>query len=130
MMYTVHPAVGEIFPKKCVDIAVRHLGTLPHNWGTKDMFRFQIFEIGSKNVLGQKDVPVILHKGPLHEKAGSNLSVRMVKGSSGYVGREEAWIEEIYQEQYRSAGFYWSCIIAIYCLVILVMPLSTDQEEA
>lgn len=61
--YAVVEPEGRITAQKCCDIVVRHIAVSPAAVLQTDKFRIHIFEEGSSDVAGKRDVLATLHPG-------------------------------------------------------------------
>lgn len=61
--YAVVEPEGRISAQKCADIVVRHVAVSPAAVQQTDKFRIHIFDEGSQEVVGRKDVLATLHSG-------------------------------------------------------------------
>ena len=64
--YAVVEPEGRITAQKCCDIDVRHIAVSPAAITQTDKFRIHIFEEGSSDVAGKRDVLATLHPGAYH----------------------------------------------------------------
>ncbi|XP_023325925.1 motile sperm domain-containing protein 1 isoform X1 [Eurytemora carolleeae] len=81
--YAVVEPEGRISGQKCVDIVIRHVAVSPQSVETTDKFRIHMFEEGTSEILGKKDVLAILHPG-LPEAESASLGNKQRKSQPGF----------------------------------------------
>merc|ERR1711962_213236 len=77
--YAVVEPEGRILGQKCADIVVRHVAVSPAAVQQTDKFRIRIYDEGSTEVAGKRDVLATLHPGspdPGDSKHGTSLPHR------------------------------------------------------
>ena len=72
--YAVVEPEGRILGQKCADIVVRHVAVSPAAVQQTDKFRIHIYDEGSTEVAGKRDVLATLHPGVL-ANAGTIASI-------------------------------------------------------
>jgi len=134
--YAVVEPEGKIFGQKCVDIVIRHVAVSPQTCETTDKFRIHMFEEGSSELLGKKDILATLHPGPppaessslgtqqrktlgvLSSLAGARQGQGPTEG--GLLGREGA----------RQPPNYIACVAAVVCILALFLPTEGDSAAS
>jgi len=123
--YAVVEPEGKILGQKCVDIVIRHVAVSPQTCETTDKFRIHMFEEGSAELLGKKDILATLHPGPPPAESSSlgsqqrktlgvlsSLAGRHQLSEAGLVGREGG----------RHHPNYVACLAALVCILALFLP--------
>ena len=77
--YAVVEPEGRILGQKCADIVVRHVAVSPAAVQQTDKFRIHIYDEGSTEVAGKRDVLATLHPGVLANTGTIASLVRMAK---------------------------------------------------
>ena len=77
--YAVVEPEGRILGQKCADIVVRHVAVSPAAVQQTDKFRIHIYDEGSTEVAGKRDVLATLHPGVLANTGTIASIVRMAK---------------------------------------------------
>ncbi|XP_062579610.1 motile sperm domain-containing protein 1-like [Saccostrea cucullata] len=126
--YTVVDSEGTIRPHCCVDIVVRHLDICINNEGVKDKLRIQVFEHGTKKVIGKKDiVAVLLPKKEPSQQPEDNFHSLSASASQEPQGPPSRAI----RQEGRGGGGPSLIVIctAVSCILALMLPLSGDTES-
>jgi len=133
--YAVVEPEGKIFGQKCVDIVIRHVAVSPQTCETTDKFRIHMFEEGSAELLGKKDILATLHPGPPPAESSSlgtqqrkTLGVlsslagaaRQGQGEGGILGRDGG----------RQSPNYIACVAAVICILALFLPTEGDPVSS
>jgi hypothetical protein len=126
--YAVVEPEGRIFGQKCVDIVVRHVAVSPQTVQTTDKFRIHMYEEGSSEILGKKDVLATLHPGS-PEGESSSLGSSTRKALSVMPGMSQAQPSNI-QGQKDLQPNYVACVAAIICIVALFLPTEGDSSSS
>jgi len=127
--YAVVEPEGRIMGQKCVDIVIRHVAVSPQTCETTDKFRIHMFEEGTQEILGKKDILATLHPGaPEAESASLGTQQRktlgvlssLAKGQVGVGQGENSLIRE------GQAPNYVACLAAVICILALFLPTEGD----
>lgn len=149
--YRVVDADGTIKPRCCIDIYVKHRDASVNNEHAHDKFRLQVSQLGHSTVVGRKDiVSVVLptkeqqpqqqdynndeqfESLPAAAAAGvtsssSSSSSSLLAVSSAQQSSTNIHLQAVNQ---RSVGPSWVVLLsAVLCIVILMLPLSTDSDN-
>jgi len=134
--YAVVEPEGRILGQKCADIVVRHVGVSPAAVQQTDKFRIHIYDEGSTEVAGKRDVLATLHPGspdPGDSKHGSSLPHRPAAAlESPPGGRGPHGVT--YYNAHNGDGTtaapvnYIACFAAVVCIAALFLP--TEGEPA
>jgi len=142
--YAVVEPEGRIMGQKCVDIVIRHVAVSPQTCETTDKFRIHMFEEGTQEILGKKDILATLHPGaPEAESASLGTQQRKTLGvlsslTKGQVGvqaeNQNRGLQAVnraflYFPFYHSDGHppnYIACIAAVVCILALFLPTEGD----
>ncbi|KAK2703768.1 motile sperm domain-containing protein 1-like [Artemia franciscana] len=126
--YAVVDPEGQIKPKSCVDIVVRHVAPSLTSCNIEDKFRIQITEFRNSTIFGKKDVPAILHKesdtGVL--QADSDLGMDDFR-----LTKSEFVTESVTKDQRidaRSSPNYLALLVAAICVAALMLPTTGDAD--
>jgi len=125
--YAVVEPEGRISGQKCVDIVIRHVAVSPQSVDTTDKFRIHMFEEGTNEILGKKDILAVLHAGqPEAESASLGTKQKKALGifpnlnpdqSSSSPGRDLA------------APNYIACAVAVVCILALFLPTYCEPNQ-
>ncbi|XP_046437729.1 motile sperm domain-containing protein 1-like [Daphnia pulex] len=139
--YQIGDPEGSIKPHCCMDIVIRHISILPTCYHVTDKFRIQMNEHNSRQLLGKKDIPVILLPGkstgisdstatsldnfrqfstdvPSASSSDSSSSTMQIQASSNSLGKLG----------YQNAGpNYIAIVVAVVCIIALMLP-SNEAE--
>jgi len=129
--YAVVEPEGKILGQKCVDIVIRHVAVSPQTCETTDKFRIHMFEDGTQEILGKKDILATLHPGaPEAESSSLGKETRKSLGvlhSLGAKAHAEAQ-ESIQGGRERQPPNYVACVAAVVCILALFLP--TEGEHS
>jgi len=123
--YAVVEPEGRIMGQKCVDIVIRHVAVSPQTCETTDKFRIHMFEEGTQEILGKKDILATLHPGaPEAESASLGTQQRKTLGvlsslAKGQVGGAQG--ENLLNRDGHPPN-YIACIAAVVCILALFLP--------
>jgi len=126
--YAVVEPEGRIMGQKCVDIVIRHVAVSPQTCETTDKFRIHMFEEGTQEILGKKDILATLHPGaPEAESASLGTQQRKTLGvlsslAKGQVGGAQGDT----QNREGHPPNYIACIAAVVCILALFLPTEGD----
>jgi len=127
--YAVVEPEGRITGQKCVDIVIRHVAVSPQTCETTDKFRIHMFEEGTTELLGKKDILATLHPGsPEAESASLGTQQRKTLGVlSSLASRQQAGQGEPgLNRDLAQPPNYVACLAAVVCILALFLP--TDGE--
>lgn len=127
--YAVVEPEGRIFGQKCVDIVVRHVAVSPQTVQTTDKFRIHMYEEGSSEILGKKDILATLHPGS-PEGESSSLGSSTRKALSVMPGMSQAQGASNIAGQKDLQPNYVACVAAIICIVALFLPTEGDSSSS
>jgi len=127
--YAVVEPEGRIFGQKCVDIVVRHVAVSPQTVQTTDKFWIHMYEEGSSEILGKKDILATLHPGS-PEGESSSLGSSTRKALSVMPGMSQAQGASNIQGQKDLQPNYVACVAAIICIVALFLPTEGDSSSS
>lgn len=124
--YAVVEPEGKILGQKCVDIVIRHVAVSPQTCETTDKFRIHMFEEGSAELLGKKDILATLHPGPPPAESSSlGTQQRKTLGVlSSLAGRQQQLAESglLSRDGVRQPPNYIACLAAVICILALFLP--------
>jgi len=123
--YAVVEPEGKILGQKCVDIVIRHVAVSPQTCETTDKFRIHMFEEGSAELLGKKDILATLHPGPPPAESSSlGTQQRKTLGVlSSLAGRQHQLSEGgLVSRDGRHSPNYIACLAAVICILALFLP--------
>jgi hypothetical protein len=127
--YAVVEPEGRITGQKCVDIVVRHVAVSPQTVQTTDKFRIHMFEEGSSEILGKKDILATLHPGsPDGESSSLGSSQRKAMGVLSSMAHEKAGTPNETVREIQPN--YVACITALVCIVALFLPTEGDSNSS
>jgi len=130
--YAVVEPEGRILGQKCVDIVIRHVAVSPQTCETTDKFRIHMFEEGTQEMLGKKDILATLHPGaPEAESSSLGKEARRGLGALSSLGaraHQEAQGEAALQARDRQPPNYVACVAAVVCMLALFLP--TEGEAS
>jgi len=129
--YAVVEPEGKIFGQKCVDIVIRHVAVSPQTCETTDKFRIHMFEEGSSELLGKKDILATLHPGPPPAES-SSLGTQQRKtlgvlSSLAGAARQAGQGDDINRDGARHSPNYIACLAAVICILALFLPTEGDN---
>jgi len=128
--YAVVEPEGRIFGQKCVDIVVRHVAVSPQTVQTTDKFRIHMYEEGSSEILGKKDVLATLHPGS-PEGESSSLGSSTRKALSVMPGMSQGQgAPNIPGQKGDLQPNYVACVAAIICIIALFLPTEGDASSS
>ena len=90
--YAVVEPEGRILGQKCTDIVVRHVAVSPASVQQTDKFRIHIYDEGSTEIAGKRDILATLHPGGYSPSINTANNVhptqrmRIVSGWSDILG--------------------------------------------
>jgi len=131
--YAVVEPEGKIYGQKCVDIVIRHVAVSPQTCETTDKFRIHMFEEGSSELLGKKDILATLHPGPPPAESSSlGTQQRKTLGvlSSLAGARQQGVGDAGGVEAGRHPPNYVACLAAVVCILALFLPTEGDTISA
>lgn len=134
--YAVVEPEGKILGQKCVDIVIRHVAVSPQSCETTDKFRIHMFEEGTQEILGKKDILATLHPGAPETESSSlgketrkTLGVLSSLGGSGLprqgAGPSQDTVQGARGE--HQPPNYVACVAALVCILALFLPTEGDQ---
>jgi len=136
--YAVVEPEGRILGQKCTDIVVRHVAVSPAAVQQTDKFRIHIYDEGSSEVAGKRDVLATLHPGspdPGESKQGTSLphhrSALMPppSGTSGEVRGGVTYYNALNGEGAAPVN-YIACFAAVVCIAALFLPTEGESTLA
>ncbi|XP_023325926.1 motile sperm domain-containing protein 1 isoform X2 [Eurytemora carolleeae] len=124
--YAVVEPEGRISGQKCVDIVIRHVAVSPQSVETTDKFRIHMFEEGTSEILGKKDVLAILHPG-LPEAESASLGNKQRKSQPGF-----PLLKSDGDSPPRDVPVpnYIACFAAVVCILALFLPTSCENDRS
>jgi len=128
--YAVVEPEGKIMGQKCVDIVIRHVAVSPQTCETTDKFRIHMFEDGTSEVLGKKDILATLHPGaPDSESSSLGSSQRKAMGVlSSLQNQQQGALQREGQQNREYAPNYVACVAAVVCILALFLPTEGEKE--
>jgi len=127
--YAVVEPEGRISGQKCVDIVIRHVAVSPQVVETTDKFRIHMFEDGTNEILGKKDILAVLHPGsPEAESASLGTKQRRTLGMFPNLSSSEQAPSN--QNRDLSSPNLIACFAAVVCILALFLPTSCEQTDA
>lgn len=127
--YAVVEPEGRISGQKCVDIVIRHVAVSPQTVETTDKFRIHMFEEGTNEILGKKDILAVLHPGlPEAESASLGNKQRKALGVFPSLGGQDAGSAQNRGEGQQPPN-YVACVVAVLCILALFLPTSCHQDQ-
>lgn len=130
--YAVVEPEGRILGQKCVDIVIRHVAVSPQSCETTDKFRIHMYEEGTNEVLGKKDILATLHPGaPETESSSLGKETRKTLGVLSSLGsRAQSELAEGAQgsRDYQPPN-YVACIAAVICILALFLPTEGEMSS-
>jgi len=130
--YAVVEPEGRIMGQKCVDIVIRHVAVSPQTCETTDKFRIHMFEEGTQEILGKKDILATLHPGsPEAESSSLGTSQRKTLGVLSSLQSQQQDRERTGDGQNREVQSpnYIACIAAVVCILALFLPTEGDKSS-
>ncbi|EFX81929.1 hypothetical protein DAPPUDRAFT_49680 [Daphnia pulex] len=119
--YQIGDPEGSIKPHCCMDIVIRHISILPTCYHVTDKFRIQMNEHNSRQLLGKKDIPVILLPGK---------STRISDSTATSLDNFRQFSTDVpsASSSYQNAGpNYIAILVAVVCIIALMLP-SNEAE--
>jgi len=128
--YAVVEPEGRIMGQKCVDIVIRHVAVSPQTCETTDKFRIHMFEEGTQEILGKKDILATLHPGsPEAESSSLGTSQRKTLGVlSSLQSQQQAVSPGEGQNREVQSPNYIACVAAVVCILALFLPTEGDKS--
>lgn len=130
--YAVVEPEGRILGQKCVDIVIRHVAVSPQTCETTDKFRIHMFEEGTQEILGKKDILATLHPGaPEAESSSLGKETRKTLGVLSSLGAR-AHHEDSHGEQRNRENQppnYVACVAAVVCILALFLPTEGEVSS-
>jgi len=131
--YAVVEPEGRILGQKCVDIVIRHVAVSPQTCETTDKFRIHMFEEGTSEILGKKDILATLHPGaPETESSSLGKETRKTLGVLSNLGgrvHAEAHQDGTRGERDYQPPNYVACIAAVVCILALFLPTEGEVSS-
>jgi len=125
--YAVVEPEGRIMGQKCVDIVIRHVAVSPQTCETTDKFRIHMFEEGTQEILGKKDILATLHPGaPEAESASLGTQQRKTLGVLSSLTKGQVGVQAENQNRDGHPPNYIACIAAVVCILALFLPTEGD----
>lgn len=141
--YAVVEPEGRILGQKCADIVVRHVAVSPAAVQQTDKFRIHIYDEGSTEVAGKRDVLATLHPGspdPGESKHGTSLPQHhrsaLMPPPSGADGRGGVTYFNALNGEGGGGGGgaapvnYIACFAAVVCIAALFLPTEGEPTLA
>eukprot|EP00088_Acartia_fossae_P003111 TRINITY_DN11290_c0_g1_i1.p1 TRINITY_DN11290_c0_g1~~TRINITY_DN11290_c0_g1_i1.p1 ORF type:complete len:228 (-),score=62.23 TRINITY_DN11290_c0_g1_i1:485-1168(-) len=134
--YAVVEPEGKICGQKCVDIVIRHVAVSLQTVDTTDKFRITLFEEGSNEMLGRKDILAVLHAGNPDPQSNS-LGDKQRKALGGVFpslggggGHTDGSGGPAGQSRDGSNPNYIACFVAVVCILALFLPTYCEPNKA
>lgn len=130
--YAVVEPEGRIMGQKCVDIVIRHVAVSPQTVETTDKFRIHMFEEGTQEILGKKDILATLHPGaPETESSSLGKETRKSLGvlSSLSSHQTAAQAEGQGGRDPQHPPNYVACLAAVVCILALFLPTEGEVSS-
>jgi len=130
--YAVVEPEGRIMGQKCVDIVIRHVAVSPQTCETTDKFRIHMFEEGTQEILGKKDILATLHPGaPEAESSSLGTSQRKTLGVLGSLQSQQQGAQQTRegQQNRENAPNYVACVAAVVCILALFLPTEGEKGD-
>jgi len=132
--YAVVEPEGRILGQKCVDIVIRHVAVSPQTCETTDKFRIHMFEEGTSEILGKKDILATLHPGaPETESSSLGKETRKTLGVLSNLGGRshtaEAHADGTRGDRDYQPPNYVACIAAVVCILALFLPTEGEVSS-
>jgi len=125
--YAVVEPEGRIMGQKCVDIVIRHVAVSPQTCETTDKFRIHMFEEGTQEILGKKDILATLHPGaPEAESASLGTQQRKTLGVLSSLAKGQVGAQGEAQGRDVQPPNYVACVAAVVCILALFLPTEGD----
>jgi len=126
--YAVVEPEGRIMGQKCVDIVIRHVAISPQTCETTDKFRIHMFEEGTQEILGKKDILATLHPGaPESESASLGTQQRKTLGVLSSLAKGQTATGHVdNQSREGHPPNYVACVAAVICILALFLPTEGD----
>lgn len=134
--YAVVDPEGRISGQKCVDIVIRHVAVSPQTVETTDKFRIHMFEEGTNEILGKKDILAVLHPGLPEAELSASLGNKhrskplggVFPGLGGVGGGQDTGAGLNRGEVGQSPN-YVACVVAVICILALFLPTSCTRDQ-
>jgi len=124
--YAVVEPEGRIMGQKCVDIVIRHVAISPQTCETTDKFRIHMFEEGTQEILGKKDILATLHPGaPESESASLGTQQRKTLGVLSSLAKGQTATGHVDNQKGHPPN-YVACVAAVICILALFLPTEGD----
>jgi len=132
--YAVVEPEGKICGQKCVDIVIRHVAVSLQTVDTTDKFRISLFEEGTNDLLGKKDILAILHAGNPDPQSNS-LGDKQRKALGGVfpsLGGGGGGQQDASGQSLREGGApnYIACFVAVICILALFLPTHCEPSSS
>lgn len=127
--YAVVEPEGKICGQKCVDIVIRHVAVSLQTVDTTDKFRITLYEEGTNELLGKKDILALLHAGQPDSQSNS-LGDKQRKALGG-VFPSLGQGDSSSQQQHNRDGTnpnYIACFVAVVCILALFLPTHCEPN--
>jgi hypothetical protein len=128
--YAVVEPEGKICGQKCVDIVIRHVAVSLQTVDTTDKFRITLYEEGTNEMLGKKDIQAVLHAGNPDPQSNS-LGDKQRKALGGVfpsLGQPDPGAHG--QNREGSNPNYIACFVAVVCILALFLPTQCEPNTA
>lgn len=128
--YAVVEPEGKICGQKCVDIVIRHVAVSPQTVDTTDKFRITLFEEGTNEMLGKKDILALLHAG-LPDPKSNSLGDKQRKALGGVFPSLGQGGDASSGSDNRGGSNpnYMACFVACVCILALFLPTYCQPEN-
>jgi len=133
--YAVVEPEGKIYGQKCVDIVIRHVAVSPQTCETTDKFRIHMFEEGSSELLGKKDILATLHPGPPPAESSSlgtqqRKTLGVLSSLAGARQGQNPGEGGMMGGDARQSPNYIACLAAVVCILALFLPTEGDPSSS
>jgi len=128
--YAVVEPEGRIDGQKCVDIVIRHVAISPQYIDTTDKFRIHMFEEGTSELLGKRDILAVLHSGqPEAESASLGNKQRKALGGVFPNFTADQHHPSSQQRPENASPNYIACFVAVVCILALFLPTTHQNDQ-
>jgi len=127
--YAVVEPEGKICGQKCVDIVIRHVAVSLQTVDTTDKFRITLYEEGTNELLGKKDILALLHAGQPDSQSNS-LGDKQRKALGGVFPSLGQGDSSSQQQNNRDGTNpnYIACFVAVVCILALFLPTHCEPS--
>lgn len=136
--YRIIDPEGSIKPHCCVDIVIRHNSIEPSNFHVTDKFRIQMIEYNSSQILGKKDLIVVLLPGKSSDTSTSSqenfkhFSSDLQPNMTDIGALKTHPLESLSKpaQQPGTGSNYIAVCVAVICIIALMLPSSEEKTDS